>query len=298
MTRDSYFKSFILVLIAGIIWSFGVIPVRHLINSEIYVFEYLFFRGLTTALIITVFLFFREGLIFYKNFFKMGFSGYVGSFFLTLTFIGFIFSISKTTVAVTLFMLATIPFIAALLGYFILGEILKRTTLIAMLIATIGVFVMIYNDFNSGSVAGALFGFLAAFGFASYTIAIRWNLETPKFTTVLIAGLLCAFFSILMLEFSLQSFEKMPIQNVFLSLLHGLMVSLGFILYTFGAKHLPSAELTFLTLLEIVGGVFWVWTPFFGINETPSLLIILGGMIIILAIIYYAYSFDKKVQKM
>ena len=163
MTRDYYFKSFILVLIAGIIWSFGVIPVRHLINSEIYVFEYLFFRGLTTALIITVFLFFREGLIFYKIFFKMGFSGYVGSFFLTLTFVGFIFSISKTTVAVTLFMLATIPFIAALLGYLILGEILKRTTLIAMLIATIGVFVMIqevYNDFNStGSVAGALLGF-------------------------------------------------------------------------------------------------------------------------------------------
>ena len=81
----------------------------------------------------------------------------------------------------------------------------------------------------------------AAFGFASYTVAIRWNLDTPKFTTVLIAGLICALFSIVMLCFSLQSLEKMPIQNVYLSILHVLIVSLGFILYTFGAKFLPSA---------------------------------------------------------
>ena len=297
MKNNSYIQSFIVVLIAGIIWSFGVIPVRHLINVETYIFEYLFFRGLTTAIIITLFLFFREGLIFCKNFFYMGVSGYVGSFFLTLTFIAFIFSISKTTVAVTLFMLATIPFIAALLGYLILGEILKRKTLFAMLIATIGVFIIIYNDFNSGGVAGALLGFLAAFGFASYTVAIRWNLKTPKFTTVLIAGLICALFSIVMLDFSFQSLEKMPIKNVYLSILHGLIVSFGFILYTFGAKFLPSAELTFLTLLEIVGGIFWVWVPIFGINETPSFLVILGGFVIILAITYYGYTFDSKGQK-
>ena len=79
------------------------------------------------------------------------------------------------------------------------------------------------------------------------------------------------------------------------------MVSLGFILYTFGAKHLPSAELTFLTLLEIVGGVFGFGHHFLAkfliLMKLSSLLIILGGMIIILAIIYYkGYSFDKKVH--
>ena len=89
------------------------------------------------------------------------------------------------------------------------SEGLKSKTLFAMLIATIGVFIIIYNDFNSGGVAGALLGFLAAFGFASFTVAIRWNLKTPKFTTVLIAGLICALFSFVMLDFSFQSLEKM-----------------------------------------------------------------------------------------
>ena len=41
MKNNSYIQSCIVVLIAGIIWSFGVIPVRHLINVETYIFEYL-----------------------------------------------------------------------------------------------------------------------------------------------------------------------------------------------------------------------------------------------------------------
>ena len=136
--------------------------------------------------------------------------------------------------------------------------------------------------------AGALLGFLAAFGFASYTVAIRWNLKTPKFTTVLIAGLICALFSFVMLDFSFQSLEKVPIKNVYLSILHGLMVSFGFILYTLASKFLPSAELTFLTLLEIVGGIFWVWVPIFGINEIPSTNTVIGGFFLFISITYYS----------
>ena len=43
-------------------------------------------------------------------------------------FTGFIFSITMTTAAVTLFMLAAMPFIAAIVGFFVLGEVLKKST--------------------------------------------------------------------------------------------------------------------------------------------------------------------------
>ena len=33
---------------------------------------------------------------------------------------------------------------------------------------------------------------------------------------------------------------------------------------------IPAAELTLLSLTEVVGGIFWVWLPIFGINEVPS----------------------------
>ena len=82
----------------------------------------------------------------------------------------------------------------------------------------------------------------------------------------------------------------MPEINSYLSLLHGFLVASGLILYSLGAKYLPSAELALLSLMEVVGGVLWVWIPIFGINEVPSLTVIIGGVIITLAVIYYGFA--------
>ena len=205
-------------------------------------------------------------------------------------FTGFIFSITMTTAAVTLFMLAAMPFIAAIVGYFVLGEILKRSTLIAMVIAFIGVCVMIINDSIYGTALGAIIGFISATGFALYTVTIRWKPETPKFTTVVLAGVFCAIFSFFILEFSFDSFISMPKINSYLSLLHGLLVATGLILYSLGAKYLPSAELALLSLMEVVGGILWVWLPIFGVNEVPSPTVIIGGIIITFAVIYYGFA--------
>ena len=86
----------------------------------------------------------------------------------------------------------------------------------------------------------------------------------------------------------------MPTINCYLSLLHGILVASGLILYSLGAKHLPSAELALLSLIEVVGGVLWVWIPIFGINQVPSLTVILGGVIITSAVIYHGYGARRK----
>ena len=86
----------------------------------------------------------------------------------------------------------------------------------------------------------------------------------------------------------------MPIKNSYLSLLHGLIVATGLILYSLGAKYLPAAELSLLSLMEVVGGVVWVWIPIFGINEVPSLTVIIGGIIITVAVFYHGYSTNRK----
>ncbi|MBS56716.1 MAG: EamA family transporter [Rickettsiales bacterium] len=294
MTKNSYFYAFIVVFLAGLSWSFGAVVVRHMHEANLYVFQYLFYRGFSIAFILLLYLLIKEGLNFYKNFFKIGISGILGGIFLATAFTGFIYSITITTAAVTLFMLAAMPFIAAIFGYFILGEILNRSTFIAMIIAFIGVCVMIINDSISGTVLGALLGFLSATGFALYTVTIRWKPETPKFTTVVLAGLFCSFFSFLLLDFSFEPFTSMPIKNSYLSLLHGLFVATGLILYSLGARYLPSAELALLSLMEVVGGVIWVWIPIFGINEAPGLTVLIGGLIITIAVVYHGYSTKSK----
>ena len=294
MTKNSYFYAFIVVFLAGLSWSFGAVVVRHMDEANSYVFQYLFYRGISIALILLIYLFITEGLNFYKNFLKIGISGVMGGIFLAIAFTGFIYSITITSAAVTLFMLAAMPFIAAIFGYFFLNEILRRSTLISMVIAFIGVCIMIINDSITGTVLGALLGFVSATGFALYTVTIRWKPETPKFTTVVLAGLFCTFFSFIFLGFSFEPFNSMPVKNSYLSLLHGLFVASGLILYSLGAKYLPAAELALLSLMEVVGGVLWVWLPIFGINETPSFTVIIGGIIITFAVIFHGYGSRRK----
>jgi len=289
-----YLTGFFLVFFAGLLWSFGAVIVRYMIDANQYQPQYLFYRGISIASILCIYLFFKEGIKFYENFKRIGISSIIGGICLASAFTAFIFSITMTTAAVTLFMLAAMPFIAAIVGYIILKESLRKMTFLAMIIAFIGVMIMIINDSLRGSAIGAFIGFLSALGFALYTVTIRWRPETPKFTTVVLAGLFCALFSLMIILFNNSPFQ-IPTKNVYLSLLHGSFVASGLILYSLGAKYMPAAELALLSLMEVVGGVLWVWIPIFGINEVPSIPTIIGGIIVTSAVVMHGIGARKKI---
>ena len=46
--------------------------------------------------------------------------------------------------------------------------------------------------------------------------------------------------------------------------------------------------------MEVVGGILWVWMPIFGINEVPSLATVIGGSIVLLAVIIHGINATKK----
>ena len=69
---------------------------------------------------------------------------------------------------------------------------------------------------------------------------------------------------------------------------HGTLVCMGLILYSIGSKNIPAADLTLLSLTEVIGGIFWVWLPWLGINEVPSTNTITGGFFIFMSIFYYS----------
>ena len=63
-------------------------------------------------------------------------------------------------------------------------------------------------------------------------------------------------------------------------MLHGTLVGIGLILLSLGARYLPAAEFMLLSLTEVVGGVIWCWIPLFGVNEVPSNITLMGGLVI------------------
>jgi DME family drug/metabolite transporter len=291
----NYLKAFFLATFTGTIWSFGALIVRYMEAAQSYQWQYLFFRGLTIAIVILIYLMARDGLAFINRFKRIGLSGLLGSVGLMTAMSGFILSITLTKVANTLFMLAAAPFVAAFLGIVLLKEKVRYSTWVAMVIALLGILVMVLEGLGAGNFLGNLLGLVAAFGFAVFSVSLRWRRQTPQFATIVLAGVLCVLFALLIL-FLRNETLAMPFRNVYLSMLHGFIVGSGLITYSISAKFLPAAELILLSLVEVVGGILWVYLPIFGIHEIPSVPTVAGGIIVLGAIVFDGVSVRQPPQ--
>ncbi len=62
-------------------------------------------------------------------------------------------------------------------------------------------------------------------------------------------------------------------------------IGFGLMAYTAGSRYLPAAELALLALTEVILGPIWVWL---GVGEVPSRWTLVGGMIMLLAVVWRA----------
>ena len=275
------------VVFAGLLWSFGPLVVRNMDDPGLIPWQYLFARGLVIFFLLNIYLFFEEGIEFYKNYLRIGIAGIIGGVGLGTAMITFIWSITNTTAAITLLCLAAMPFITALLGFLFLKEKISISVWIAIIVASTGIIIIAYGIDSLGSIEGLIFGLVSAIGFSVFSVSLRWRKETPKFTTVALAGMFCTIVSATILYQNDLSFFSSS-KNEGLFAVHGTIVCVGLILYSIGSKVIPAAELTLLSLTEVIGGIFWVWIPILGINEIPSNNTIIGGFLIFMSIIYYS----------
>ena len=276
-----------IVLLAGIFWSFGPYVVRNIDQAHNVPWQYLFARGMVIFVLLNFYLYLEEGLGFFKNYKKIGVSGIIGGTGLAFAMITFIWSITNTTAAITLLCLAAMPFITALLGFLFLKEKVSINVWISILIATVGIIIMAFGNHEKNTLTGFVLGIVSALGFSVFSVSLRWRKETPKFTTVALAGLICFLVSsIVIINKDLSFFSSS--KNEALFAVHGTIVCLGMILYAIASKTIPAAELTLLSLTEVIGGIFWVWLPWLGVNEIPGTNTIIGGFFIFIALFYYS----------
>ena len=289
MSKNKVGSAMFFVLLAGLIWSFGPLVVRNMDNAELVPWQYSLIRGSAIFIILNLYLFLTEGIKFTNNYNKIGLSGIIGGISLGIANLTFILSLTSTSAAVTLLMLGALPFLAAILAYIFLNEKISKTTFIAIIIAAAGIIFMCFDSIQTGTLFGLINGLISSLGFAVFTVTLRWKKNTPKLTTVSIAGIFAAAISLLVIIYN-DSNVLMSLKNTSLSSLHGFIVCSALILYSSKSKYLPAADLTLLSLTEILGGIFWVWLPLFGINEVPNNNTIIGGVIITLAIIFYGFN--------
>lgn len=282
LTTDSaaILRGRLFVLIAGAGMSLGGLFIRSIEGADEW--QILFWRSLGVVAALLAYIAFRERGGTVTAFRKAGLKGIAAGLCLSIAFVGFVFSITHTTVANTLFMLSAAPFISAVLARLLLREEIRRGTLLAMFGAAAGVGIMVWEGAAAGEFFGNFVALAAAFGFAGFSIALRSGRNVGMMPAACLAGAFTAAGSLLVMIAAGYG-VAISLADTGICLVYG-VVAMGasLIVYTHGSKYVPAAELTLLSLSEVVLGPIWVWLAF---AEAPSALTLLGGAILLLSII-------------
>lgn len=272
-------KGVILVLTAGFFWSFAGLAVRLIEFADEW--QILFFRSTTLVAFLTIYLLATRRRAVIKTIGNCGWIGFVAGVSLSFAFCSWIHALTHTTVANALFLLSTAPFIAAFAGWWLLRERATSVLIWFILLATVGVAVMVAEGYQVGTLFGTIMGLLSATGFGFFAVFLRMGRNSDLVPAVLWAGVCATVISgtIILLtgtgfEISLRDWTLCAFMGVF-------QVGIGLVIFTHGAKYLPAAEITLLSLTEIVLGPVWVWLV---IREVPGVLTIIGGAIVLSAI--------------
>jgi DME family drug/metabolite transporter len=268
-----------LVLLSGALMSIGGALIRLLESASEW--QFLTYRSTSLVVVLLVVIALRNRGRFSGTLRAAGWTGVLAGCCLACAFVGFVFSINHTTVANTLFLLSAAPFAAALLGRLLLGERVSRATWVAMLGAFAGVAIMVGEGVAEGDLFGDLAALGAALGFAGFSVALRHGREVDMVPAVLFAGIISAVTSgaiALMMGTGLV----IPLRDVGLSFTYGgVVIAGGLLMFTLGSRFVPAAELTLLSLTEVILGPIWVWLAF---SEQPSYATLLGGAILLTSI--------------
>jgi len=275
----------IYVLIAGVLWSTVGLGIR-LIEDAV-VWQILLYRSVALAAFLYVVIRLRSGESPFAQARRIGWPAVIAGLSLVGAYSGAIYALQVTSVANAMLLFATAPFMAAALGRVILGEPVRRATTIAIAVALFGIAIMVADKFQGAALAGSLAALASAFGFAVFTIALRWGKSGEMLPAVFLSGVFATIITLVICLVLGLSLILTPRDGGIAMGMGMFQVGAGLILYTLGSRRLPAAELALLSMAEVLLGPFWVWL-FMG--ETATLNTLIGGGVLLAAIAGNAIS--------
>jgi len=286
---DTHKHGLLFVFAAGVLWSTVGLGIRMIEDAAVW--QILLYRSISMSLFLYMVIRLRSGESPFLQIRRIGLPGVVAGLSLVAAYSGGIYAIQNTSVANAMLLFATAPFMAAVLGWLVLREPVRAATWIAIAVALGGILIMVSDKTGDVAVQGSLAALGSALGFAVFTVALRWGRSGEMLPSVFLSGLFA-----IVITFGICQFLEL---SVVLSLQDGsvamgmgvFQVGAGLILYTLGSRSLPAAELTLLSLAEVLLGPLWVWLF---LNETASINTLVGGAVLLIAIAGNAVSGKRR----
>lgn len=265
-----------LVVAAAVAWSTAPFFTRllHLDSWTILFWRGLFGGGLIAALLVLM-----QGRAGLRDLVTIGKNGWLVASLSTLGMVSFIPALQLTSVSNVAIIIATGPFVAAVLAWIWLGEAARSRTLLASLVALCGV-VIIVGDARAGAdILGIGLACLMTLAIAAMTVAVRRHRDTPMVAAAALSNLLGSLVSI---PFA-QGISGVTGTDVFVLAMFGFFqVALGLTLFVLGSRLLPSGRASLIATLETPLMPFWIWLAF---QEVPTLRALLGGALVMGAVV-------------
>ena len=278
----------LLVFLGACSLSFGGLIVKSFEGATLW--QILFWRSIFFSITVLVFLIISYKKKTFKVFKESGLPGFIGGIILSFGFCGYVFAMYNTTVANTNFIISLQILFLAIFGYFFLKEKISVVTLTSIILAIAGVLLMVGNSLTPGELSGNLAAFSMPITFAVLIIIVRKFPTVDMVPAQFIAGVCCCF-----IGYFLSKKIMISPHDIFLGFLAGtFQIGLGFIFITTGARTTSSVMVGIIMLSESVLGPLWA---FVFVSERPSMYGLIGGAIIIFAVLIQFYSLLNKRNK-
>ena len=278
---------YILLLFGGFCLSWGGFIIRSF--EEASVWQILLLRSFFFMIALIIFLI----ITYKKNTIKIlkyaGLPGLLGGFVMSLSFIAFVVAMTNTSVANVVFIISTQTMFLAIFGYFYLKEKVSLVSFISIFFAMSGITIMVGDSLTSGSFFGNLVALAIPINFSILVMIIRKNKNLDMVPAIFYSGIFSVAYGLILSEsFVFTSHDIL--MGFFLGVPQ---LAFGFICITIGSRSTPSATIGLLMLSETISAPIWV---LLFLNEIPPVSTLIGGFIIIIAIIIK--SFDKKIKSL
>src|SRR4029453_7116901 len=155
----------------------------------------------------------------------------------------------------------------------------------SMALAALGVALMLGGGLALGRLSGNLLALGSSVSFAGHALSLRFHRQTDMLPAVLYAGIFGTVFALLALGLEGLS-PRVPPRDLVLALAMGVVqLGGGLVLYRRASGYLPAAELQLVATAELVLAPLWVWI---GVGEAPGAATLVGGSLVIVAILIQA----------
>ena len=270
----------LLALGAGAVWSLGGITAKVADGAD--PFQYLVWRSVAVIVVVEALSFLQRKPAPTLAAYRSGRTMIIANVMLFIASFGFVYAVKTTSPANAAFLGSTVPIFGALLAWVILRERLNWVTIVAIVVAFIGLLVTVVGDLGSGTMVGNLAALSSAVGFAGYTVCVRsdrardWSPVLPGYAVMMIV--VCG-------AVTLAKGNPLvpPTGDLLLALLHGgVIIVLGTYMFNHASKQVPAAVMTLFAQTEMVLVPVWSITL---LGERPKTMVLLGGCIIFVAIL-------------